>query len=223
MTDASYLGKLFEPFPPERVSWRVGSTTQDKSKGMALAYIDARDVMHRLDDVCGPANWQCRYTHAETKTICEIGIKIGDEWVWKANGAGDTDYEQEKGAMSDAFKRAAVLWGIGRYLYDLDSPWVEVEQKGKTFVIRNSPENKGKLNAALGIKSAHAMKKEYDWTAVMNDLEGDIADAQTVVSLQALYKAWDARRQKEAWPGSFWAQIVERFKERKAQMQMENA
>ena len=47
--------KLAEPFPPDAISWRVGSTTQDKSKGMALAFIDARDVMDRLDLVCGPA------------------------------------------------------------------------------------------------------------------------------------------------------------------------
>jgi hypothetical protein len=124
-------GKLFAPFPPALISWRIGSMAKKpdangKNKGRALAYIDARDVMRRLDDVCGPANWQCRYPHANGKTICEIGIKIDGEWVWKANGAGDTDIEAEKGAISDAFKRAAVLWGIGRYLYDLDSPWVEV-------------------------------------------------------------------------------------------------
>lgn len=125
------ISKLFAPFAPGLVSWRIGSMAKKpdangKTKGRALAYIDARDVMRRLDDVCGPANWQCRYPHANGKTICEIGIKVDGEWVWKANGAGDTDIEAEKGAISDAFKRAAVLWGIGRYLYDLDSPWVEV-------------------------------------------------------------------------------------------------
>jgi hypothetical protein len=119
---------LSAPFPPDLVSWRVGSMSRDKAKGMALAYIDARDVMRRLDDVCGPAGWQARYPHANGKTICEIGIRVGDEWVWKANGAGDTDIEAEKGAISDAFKRSAVMWGIGRYLYDMPSPWVAVNQ-----------------------------------------------------------------------------------------------
>lgn len=124
---------LSAPFAPELVSWRVGNTNAKKNggvatKGMALAYIDARDVMARLDSVCGPAHWQARYPHANGKTICEIGLKVGDEWVWKANGAGDTDVEAEKGAISDAFKRAAVLWGIGRYLYDIPSPWVAVNQ-----------------------------------------------------------------------------------------------
>lgn len=119
---------LAAPFDPESVSWRIGSMKKDKTAGMALAYIDARVVMDRLDDVCGPAGWQCRYSHTATKTVCDIAIKIGDEWVWKADGAGDSDIEAEKGALSDAFKRAAVRWGIGRYLYELPSPWVEVDE-----------------------------------------------------------------------------------------------
>jgi hypothetical protein len=48
-------------------------------------------------------------------------------WVRKSDGAGETQVEGEKGAISDALKRAAVKWGIGRYLYDLDSPWVPCE------------------------------------------------------------------------------------------------
>lgn len=132
------LNALSAPFPPDKVSWRVGSTNKDKTKGMALCYIDARDVMDRLDEVCGPAGWQCSYPHANGKTVCSIGIKIGDEWVWKANGAGDTDIEAEKGALSDSFKRAAVCWGIGRYLYDLDSPWVNIEPAGRSFRIQAS-------------------------------------------------------------------------------------
>lgn len=121
------LQKLAAEFPRSQVSWRAQSVSNkdaNNPKALALAYIDARDVMHRLDAVCGAGGWQCRYPHADKKTVCEIGIKIDGEWVWKANGAGDSDIEAEKGALSDAFKRAAVLWGIGRYLYDIPSPWV---------------------------------------------------------------------------------------------------
>lgn len=148
--------KLAAPFPPDQVHWRVGSTNKDKTKGMALAYLDARDVMDRLDAVVGPANWQCRYPHANGKTVCEIGINVvgGPQvtfqgegqplaisegcWVWKADGAGDTDHEAEKGALSDAFKRAAVRWGIGRYLYDLGNIWVEIEPFGRSYKIKDS-------------------------------------------------------------------------------------
>lgn len=120
--------KLRAPFPADAVSWRVGSMTKDKTKGMALAFIDARDVMDRLDEVCGPENWQCRYSHANGKTVCDLGIKYDAEFIWKADGAGDSDVEAEKGALSDAFKRAAVRHGIGRYLYTIASPWVEVDE-----------------------------------------------------------------------------------------------
>jgi hypothetical protein len=142
------LKKLCEPFDPDRISWRVGSTSGDKKRGMALAYIDARDVMQRLDDVCGTENWQCRYSHADKKTVCEIAINIpGNCWVWKADGAGDTDFEADKGALSDAFKRAAVRWGIGRYLYDVDAPWVHIEPMGKSYKIKD--DELKRLNAIL--------------------------------------------------------------------------
>lgn len=141
------FAKLSAPFAPDEVEWRVGSTTGDKKKGMALAYIDSRAVQDRLDAVCGPSGWQCRYPHVDKKTCCEIGIKIGDEWVWKADGAGDSDVEAEKGAFSDAFKRAAVKWGIGRYLYDLPSPWVALEPAGRSFKIADSEH--AKLRAVL--------------------------------------------------------------------------
>jgi hypothetical protein len=134
---------LAAPFDVREVLWRVGSTNKKSeerrtgdpkaraTKGQALAYMDARIVMERLDAVCGPAGWQCKYSHANGKTVCDIAIKVGDEWIWKANGAGDSDIEAEKGALSDAFKRAAVVWGIGRYLYEVDSPWVSLDEWGK--------------------------------------------------------------------------------------------
>ncbi len=142
--------QLAAPFDPSEVDWRVGSTSKkdpNNPKGMALAYIDARTVMDRLDTVCGPAGWQCRYVMEGSKTVCEIGIKCGDEWVWKADGAGDSDIEAEKGALSDAFKRSAVRWGIGRYLYNLKSPWVALKAFGNSFVIAD--EAKPQLDALL--------------------------------------------------------------------------
>jgi hypothetical protein len=127
--------KLCAPFPPSAIHWRVGNVfSKDglESTAMVLAYLDARDVMDRLDEVAGPGNWQCRYSHADKKTICDIGIRIDGDWVWKADGAGDTDIEADKGALSDAFKRAAVRWGIGRYLYGLGDTKAKVTRKSNT-------------------------------------------------------------------------------------------
>lgn len=125
------IKELSKPFPPEQISWRVGARTKDKSKGIALAYLDARDVMERLDSVVGAENWQCRYPFTG---CCEISIRDEHgQWITKANCAGETQVEAEKGQASDAFKRAAVLWGIGRYLYDLPNTWVELNEYGNGF------------------------------------------------------------------------------------------
>lgn len=97
----------------DNVRWRKGAG------GKELAYIDARDVAKRLDEVCG-VNWQCKYEHLNNGTaVCSIGILIDGEWVWRADGSDETDIEASKGALSRAFVRAASRWGIGRYLYDL--------------------------------------------------------------------------------------------------------
>lgn len=127
---------LKEPFDPKVISWRVGSTNGDKSKGIALAYIDARDVMKRLDDVCG-LEWQCRYPFVG---CCEIGIKINGEWIWRANGADETNVEGVKGQYSDALKRAAVAFGVGRYLYYLPNVWVALKPQGKSHVLAEIPQ-----------------------------------------------------------------------------------
>ena len=130
--------KLIRPFDVSKISWRVGATNGEKTEGIALAYIDARDVMQRLDDVFG-MQWQCNYSHADTKTICNLGVCVNGEWIWRAGGAGDTDVEAEKGAISDAFKRAAVLFGIGRYLYNLPNKWVPIKQRGRSYVLEATP------------------------------------------------------------------------------------
>lgn len=137
-TKSEIMYELARPFEEKQISWRVGSTNSDKTSGIALAYIDARDVMHRLDNVFG-MDWQCRYTHADTKTICEIGVKVEGEWIWRAGGAGDSDIEAEKGAISDAFKRAAVLFRIGQYLYSLPNQWFDLTPAGRSYKLAGTP------------------------------------------------------------------------------------
>lgn len=120
----SVFDELAAEFPRSAVSWRAQSVKKDGSSALALAYIDARDVMNRLDGVLGPANWKDRYEFNGTTAICYLSIRVDGEWVEKADGAGATDVEAEKGQLSDAFKRSAVKWQIGRYLYDVPAPWV---------------------------------------------------------------------------------------------------
>ncbi len=130
------LEKLSAPFPPHQTHWRIGSTWQrdGKKHGMLLAYIDARDVMDRLDAVVGPDGWQDTYEETASGIIvCALSLRMPQEdgpdvWVLKSDGAGQTDVEGQKGGISDAFKRAAVKFGVGRYLYSLDSPKIELDE-----------------------------------------------------------------------------------------------
>lgn len=173
--------RLSAPFPPEAISWRAQQLVSNNTKALALAYIDARDVMRRLDAVCGPENWQDSY--AETpkgRLICTIQIRTEQGWVSKSDGAGDTDVEGEKGAISDAFKRCAVKWGIGRYLYETDTifaPCEVNERNGKSYWKAWKPEAHRMFAVALE-KAANAThvtaeKPKLDPDAKINDAARD--------------------------------------------------
>jgi hypothetical protein len=135
------LARLAEPFPYEDVEWKPGATTRDKAKGLAMAYISSRAVQDRLDEVCGPAGWRNEFTPApDGGVLCGISIRVtrddGDgkavsEWITKWDGAENTDVEAVKGGLSGAMKRAAVQWGIGRYLYRMPQQWVRLDERGR--------------------------------------------------------------------------------------------
>jgi hypothetical protein len=108
------LNQLKNPFDPQLVKWRTGGGSKQ------LAYIDARDVMKRLDTVMGADNYQTKYIPLDGGFICELSLKIGGEWITRSDGANNTKVEPIKGGISSALKRAANAWGIGRYLYYLD-------------------------------------------------------------------------------------------------------
>jgi len=130
------LQQFTAPFEPGDIEFRAGSTNGDKTKALALAYITSRAVMDRLDQVVGPENWRDQYRAGPSGgVLCGISIRINDEWVCKYDGAENTAFEAVKGGLSDAFKRAAVKWGIGRYLYSLPAVWVSCQVKGKSVII----------------------------------------------------------------------------------------
>lgn len=137
--------KLQAPFGVEDMEWRVqqaGSTQQGKLWAIVVPYITNRAIQQRLDDVCGIDGWKNEYTGTpnDKGTLCGISIKFemptgkanidekgkiqeitGYHWITKWDGAEDTGIEAVKGGLSSAMKRAAVQWGIGRYLYKLNS------------------------------------------------------------------------------------------------------
>ena len=64
--------------------------------------------------------------------LCRIYFKNdADEWVWREDGAENTDIEAVKGGLSNAMKRAGSALGIGRYLYRLPQQWVRLDERGR--------------------------------------------------------------------------------------------
>lgn len=148
------LSQLSAPFEPDDVEWFIGATTEKKDKGLAIPFITNRAVMERLDAVCGITGWKNEYKTLgerelkdkdgsiikKTSQLCGISIRCNDrnEWITKWDGAEESDIEAIKGSLSSAMKRAAVQYGIGRYLYKLESPWVEIEKRGRSYVMKSN-------------------------------------------------------------------------------------
>jgi hypothetical protein len=121
--------KLREPFPPNAIEWRLaqaGESSVGKPWAKVLAYLTNRAIMQRLDDTVGCGNWWNEYRPGPVGgVVCGISIFADNMAVTKWDGAENTDIESVKGGLSDAMKRAAVQWGIGRYLYGLDEGWAD--------------------------------------------------------------------------------------------------
>lgn len=115
---------LAEPFHPDQLEWRPGATNREKTSALALAYVTARAVMDRLDEVVGIDGWEDEYRPGPAGgVVCRLKVTINGFPITKEDAADNSDIESVKGGISDALKRAAVKFGIGRYLYGLDAQW----------------------------------------------------------------------------------------------------
>jgi len=102
-----------------------------------LLYKNARTDSSILDETVGKENWQDRYYECKGNLFCSVGIKCGDEWIWKDDCGTESYTEKEKGEASDAFKRAcATRWGIGKELYT--APFIYIDADVRT-------DNNGKI------------------------------------------------------------------------------
>src|SRR5579883_923141 len=128
---------LAAPFDAREVKFKPAVVNGNRA--LALAYVDARVIQDRLDEVLGVTGWQDDYECLpDGSVVCRLRLRIGEEWITKMDVGGQSEQPDEgdrrKAAFSDALKRAAVKFGIGRYLYRLPEQWVDYDPKRKTFV-----------------------------------------------------------------------------------------
>lgn len=137
MVDEIDLKKLGDYFPVKWLKWKP--QTVKNNNALAVVFIDARIVQDRLDDVVGPSNWKTDYiVLADGSVECRLSIWVDGEWVGKCDVGSPSEQpdggDRLKAAYSDSLKRAAVQWGIGRYLYDFPLQWVEYDPQRRQFV-----------------------------------------------------------------------------------------
>lgn len=133
---------LRQPFPADRIEWRLQSCGTKKDGSIwakCLAYIDNRAAMERLDEVFG-SHWsqQEHFATIGNAAVCTVSIEVHGVQGYpsrtvtgscavEANG----DIDAFKSAASGAMKRAVVNLGVGRYLYSLPEAWAEISDSGE--------------------------------------------------------------------------------------------
>jgi hypothetical protein len=124
-------------FSPSEVKFKPAIVSGNRA--LALAYVDVRAIQDRLDTVCGVAGWQDSYrVLPDGAVVCRLRLKIGEQWITKVDvgsPSGQPDNgDRTKAAFSDALKRAAVKFGVGRYLYRLPRQWCDYDTQKREFV-----------------------------------------------------------------------------------------
>lgn len=170
---------LSRPWPKGEVKERKGPG------GKMLSYVDARQVQNRLDEVVGTENWQTHFSEVCGNYCCTLSLKIDGEWIAKSDGAGETSIEGDKGGFSDAFKRAAVSFGIARYLYSDSKMTPEQFDKRRGVMADVQSEDKATIpteddkmvanELALAVQNENTQKILEIWASLVTDQERTVA------------------------------------------------
>jgi len=137
MNLADISEQLKAPFSAREVKLKPQSVDKERCKALALPYIDARAVQDRLDHVVGPGDWSDSYQVVAAgnrlAVICRLTV-LGVTKEGIGEPGGTPGEEAIKSAESDALKRAAVKFGVARYLYGLPRRWLAYDGRKFTEV-----------------------------------------------------------------------------------------
>jgi len=127
------LTELRKPFHPSQIEWKPGAVNQDQSRALGLAYADVRAYQNRLDEVCG-MDWSVSYLPWGDRIICHLTIAgVTRSSTGEAGAQSERNEIAGTAAEAQAFKRACSAFGLGRYLYNLPSIWVEYSRENRYF------------------------------------------------------------------------------------------
>lgn len=150
------IARLSEPFPADQIKWRAGATNRDKTKAIALPYAEARAYEDRLNTTC-PSHWHVDFQPwGDNRIICRLTIH---NLTRSSTGeAGDANPDiAGTSAEAQAFKRACSKYGLGRYLYDQPTTWVDYDPKTKKLLSTPRLDVATPRPASTGIGTARAV------------------------------------------------------------------
>ncbi len=180
------LLRLKSQFDYSELEWKpqsLGFSKDGKPWALILCYVSARAIQNRLDEVFGPLAWADEYRHEQNGVICRLSVYDGSRWITKENGSPETDVEAFKGGISSAFKRVAASgYGIGRYLYNLDTTFAECS-----------------LTFKKGYKKATTKDKRSLYWLAPNSLpcKVKIESCNTITELKNMWSTFNPEEQKQ--------------------------
>jgi hypothetical protein len=136
---ADIWSRLAEPLPNGVVYWRQDGkpiTRDGKHFARFVAYIEANTARERLDAVV-PGEWDLTLEllpplpgidEGGDGAACSFKARLQILGVIREDVGTGRDY---KAAATDAFKRAAVRFGIAHELYAYEQNWVQLDGDGK--------------------------------------------------------------------------------------------
>lgn len=183
----------FRDLRVDEVDCRVARCTE---KGVQLLlYKDARADMIILDEQVGAENWQREHYECKGNLFCRVGIKSGNEWIWKSDCGAESNTEKEKGESSDSFKRACTNWGIGRELYTSPFIWVKAEDADIEKSARTTASGKPMYESKGRFSVSHMEVKNKQISAL------EITNKGRVVYSFGMGRAFDEIKASDTAPG----------------------
>lgn len=203
--------QLKAPFPLADLEWRVGSTFKGGTRGILLPFVTARAIMDRLDSIFGVEGWKDKYEFPEQGVVCTLTATTIDGVIEKSDGAEYTQVSGLKGGISGALKRAASKFGIGRYLYDLPTVNVDLDDRkfrGKVTALPDEFVPEGERTGCTEVKieykggrSGYSRNDNYDShhneTPAGNVSEEELQAAMNFVVRDDKYNA--GKKMSEVW------------------------
>jgi hypothetical protein len=151
--------QLAAPFPEHCIQRTEGRLT---GRGYDTSGIGYQHIANRLNEVLGVGGWRAHRTvnvkevvrangRPAFEAICDITLELG-EWVGGdfvvcaeslADGGhvAGSEADARKGAYTNAFKKAAAFFGVGRQAYEgsLDDDNVPTDHAGDGFTVSTLP------------------------------------------------------------------------------------